>query len=223
MPEAGGKEFNLEFTKQLGSLFYLKKWGFTCRSKRRKLLFKQRRCFRTTTKKNKAPIVQIFLTYRQIARNKFQSTNVEGTLNSNSGRYIKFLPRYVQTLDTNRTIKSVRDPNLQNISYPFREGARKKKKIQEKGNTKGPRLSQEGIIGLIFSSDYCSIEVTLCLGTYFNDEQFKRSGLWKEQDIHAAHWQCGVFGCEKSREKIVTPSCVRFQAKAVNLGELSMV
>ncbi|AIM25306.1 DNA polymerase I [Melissococcus plutonius] len=189
-----GEEFNINSPKQLGVILF-EKMGLP-------VIKKTKTGYSTAVDvleqlKERAPIVEDILIYRQIA--KIQSTYVEGLLKVIQPDH-KVHTRYLQTLTQTGRLSSV-DPNLQNIPIRLEEG----RKIRQAFI---PREKD----WLIYSSDYSQIELRV-LAHISNDEHLKAAFL-EQQDIHAST-AMRVFNLSSPEE--VTPN-MRRQAKAVNFG-----
>jgi len=147
--------------------------------------------------KDKSPIVENILKYRQIA--KIQSTYVEGLLKVilEDG---KVHTRYLQTLTQTGRLSSV-DPNLQNIPIRLEEG----RKIRQ-------AFVPQKQDWVIYSSDYSQIELRVL--AHVSKDKHLQEAFNENQDIHAST-AMRVFDIEKPED--VTPN-IRRQAKAVNFG-----
>ena len=193
--EQAGETFNLNSPKQLGVILF-EKMGYP-------VIKKTKTGYSTAQDvleklQSQAPIVDLILEYRQIA--KIQSTYVEGLLKLVYPESSKIHTRYLQTVARTGRLSSV-EPNLQNIPVRTEEG----RKIRQ---AFVPR--KEG--WKIFASDYSQIELRV-MAHISNDEHLKRDFI-EEQDIHT-NTAIRVFGLSGPEE--VTPN-MRRDAKAVNFG-----
>ncbi|MGY3750688.1 DNA polymerase I [Vagococcus acidifermentans] len=192
--EEAGETFNLNSPKQLGVILFEKM--------QLPVIKKTKTGYSTAVDvleqlRDKAPIVDYILQYRQIA--KIQSTYVEGLL-----KVIfpdgKVHTRYIQTLTQTGRLSSV-DPNLQNIPIRLEEGRKIRQAfVPREKNWK------------IFSSDYSQIELRVL--AHISDDEHLKEAFIAGQDIHAST-AMRVFGIEHAED--VTPN-IRRQAKAVNFG-----
>ncbi|MDN6290582.1 MAG: DNA polymerase I, partial [Tetragenococcus koreensis] len=192
--DQAGEKFNINSPKQLGHILFEKM--------NLPVIKKTKTGYSTAVDvleqlKDKAPIVENILKYRQIA--KIQSTYVEGLLKVilSDG---KVHTRYLQTLTQTGRLSSV-DPNLQNIPIRLEEG----RKIRE---AFVPRKKD----WLIYSSDYSQIELRVL--AHVSQDEHLQEAFNENQDIHAST-AMRVFDIEKPED--VTPN-IRRQAKAVNFG-----
>lgn len=192
--EQAGERFNINSPKQLGHILFEKM--------ELPVIKKTKTGYSTAVDvleqlKDKSPIVENILQYRQIA--KIQSTYVEGLLKVilQDG---KVHTRYLQTLTQTGRLSSV-DPNLQNIPIRLEEG----RKIRQ---AFVPRKQD----WVIYSSDYSQIELRVL--AHVSKDEHLQEAFNENQDIHAST-AMRVFDISKPED--VTPN-IRRQAKAVNFG-----
>jgi len=192
--EQAGEKFNINSPKQLGHILF-EKMGLP-------VIKKTKTGYSTAVDvleqlKDKSPIVENILKYRQIA--KIQSTYVEGLLKVilEDG---KVHTRYLQTLTQTGRLSSV-DPNLQNIPIRLEKG----RKIRQ-------AFVPQKQDWVIYSSDYSQIELRVL--AHVSKDEHLQEAFNENQDIHAST-AMRVFDIEKPED--VTPN-IRRQAKAVNFG-----
>jgi len=192
--DEAGEKFNINSPKQLGHILF-EKMGLP-------VIKKTKTGYSTAVDvleqlKDKSPIVENILKYRQIA--KIQSTYVEGLLKVilEDG---KVHTRYLQTLTQTGRLSSV-DPNLQNIPIRLEEG----RKIRQ-------AFVPQKQDWVIYSSDYSQIELRVL--AHVSKDEHLQEAFNENQDIHAST-AMRVFDIEKPED--VTPN-IRRQAKAVNFG-----
>lgn len=192
--EQAGEKFNINSPKQLGHILFEKM--------NLPVIKKTKTGYSTAVDvleqlKDKSPIVENILKYRQIA--KIQSTYVEGLLKVilQDG---KVHTRYLQTLTQTGRLSSV-DPNLQNIPIRLEEG----RKIRQ-------AFVPQKHDWVIYSSDYSQIELRVL--AHVSKDEHLQEAFNENQDIHAST-AMRVFDIEKPED--VTAN-IRRQAKAVNFG-----
>ncbi|NQP68690.1 DNA polymerase I [Streptococcus suis] len=194
--ELAGQEFNINSTKQLGTI-----------------LFEDMGLPLEYTKKTKtgystavdvlerlapiAPVVSKILEYRQIT--KLQSTYVVGLQDAilEDG---KIHTRYVQDLTQTGRLSST-DPNLQNIPVRLEQGRLIRKAFV-------PSLENS----VLLASDYSQIELRVL--AHISQDKHLIEAFQQGADIHTST-AMRVFGIEKAED--VTPNDRR-NAKAVNFG-----
>ncbi len=193
--EKAGETFNLNSPKQLGVILF-EKMGYP-------VIKKTKTGYSTAQDVLEklqpiAPIVDLILEYRQIA--KIQSTYVEGLLKLIDPDTSKVHTRYLQTVARTGRLSSV-EPNLQNIPIRTEEG----RKIRQAfvPHKKGWK---------IFASDYSQIELRIL--AHISEDAHLRTDFIEEQDIHT-NTAIRVF--DLSGPEDVTPN-MRRDAKAVNFG-----
>ncbi|NLS37653.1 DNA polymerase I [Fructobacillus tropaeoli] len=193
--QIAGEEFNINSTKQLGTLLFEKmnlpvikktKTGYSTAVEVLEELAPQ------------APIVSHILEYRQLA--KIKSTYVDGLLAVVDQADQKIHTRFLQTLTQTGRLSSV-DPNLQNIPMRTEEG----RKIRHAFVPSHPDW-------LIFGADYSQIELRV-LAAITGDPNMKKAFM-EDEDIHAETARA-VFGL-KADEPVDANH--RRTAKAVNFG-----
>ncbi|GCF94519.1 DNA polymerase [Enterococcus florum] len=191
--EEAGEVFNINSPKQLGVILFEKM--------KLPVIKKTKTGYSTAVDvleqlREKAPIVDDILNYRQIA--KIQSTYVEGLLKVIQSDN-KVHTRYIQTLTQTGRLSSV-DPNLQNIPIRLEEGRKIRQAFVPKEDN-----------WLIYSSDYSQIELRV-LAHISGDEHLKEA-FREGMDIHSST-AMRIFGV--SEEEVT--SNMRRDAKAVNFG-----
>lgn len=122
--EEAGEEFNINSTKQLGTILFDKL--------KLPVIKKTKTGYSTSVEvleklQGQAPIIDNILTYRQIA--KIQSTYITGLLKVIHSTDQKIHTRYLQTLTQTGRLSSV-DPNLQNIPVRLEEGRKIRRAFQ---------------------------------------------------------------------------------------------
>ncbi len=188
-----GEEFNLNSTKQLGTILFEKmklphaKKTKTGYSTAEKVLDKL---------KYKYKIVADILDYRGIA--KLQSTYVKGLLKTLQPDG-KIHTRFLQTLTQTGRLSSV-DPNMQNI--PARDTGKQIRKA----------FVPSGSDSYLMSCDYSQIELRVL--AHISGDKHMQSAFLHNEDIHA-HTAMSIFGLKDPSQ--VTPD-MRRKAKATNFG-----
>ncbi|MBS9338045.1 DNA polymerase I [Fructobacillus sp. M2-14] len=190
-----GEEFNINSTKQLGTLLF-EKMGLP-------VIKKTKTGYSTAVEvleklAPQAPIVDHILQYRQLA--KLKSTYVDGLLAVVDQQDQKVHTRFLQTLTQTGRLSSV-DPNLQNI--PMR--------------TEAGRKIRHAFVPShedweIFGADYSQIELRV-LASITEDPAMEHAFV-EDHDIHAETAR-KVFGLGDDAE---VSSDQRRTAKAVNFG-----
>lgn len=189
-----GEEFNINSTKQLGSVLFEKlnlkiikktKTGYsTDAAVLEKLL-------------GSHPIIEKIIEYRHLA--KLKSTYGDGLLaviNENTG---KIHSSFNQTVTTTGRISST-EPNLQNIPMRREEGREIRKMFV-------PSSSEN----ILIDADYSQIELRIL--AHISGDEAMQEAFSLGEDIHAST-ASRVFGVSKNE---VTP-LLRSRAKAVNFG-----
>lgn len=193
--EEAGEEFNINSTKQLGTILFDKL--------KLPVIKKTKTGYSTSVEvleklQGQAPIIDNILTYRQIA--KIQSTYITGLLKVIHSTDQKIHTRYLQTLTQTGRLSSV-DPNLQNIPVRLEEGRKIRRAFQP---------SHQG--WKIFSSDYSQVELRV-LAHVTGDHALQQDFI-DGKDIHESTAR-RIFHLLPDEK--VTPN-MRRQAKAVNFG-----
>ena len=193
--EEAGEEFNINSTKQLGTILFDKL--------KLPVIKKTKTGYSTSVEvleklQGQAPIIDNILTYRQIA--KIQSTYITGLLKVIHSTDQKIHTRYLQTLTQTGRLSSV-DPNLQNIPVRLEEVRKIRRAFQP---------SHQG--WKIFSSDYSQVELRV-LAHVTGDHALQQDFI-DGKDIHESTAR-RIFHLLPDEK--VTPN-MRRQAKAVNFG-----
>ncbi|MBS9337168.1 DNA polymerase I [Fructobacillus parabroussonetiae] len=193
--QMAGEEFNINSTKQLGTLLF-EKMGLP-------VIKKTKTGYSTAVEvleklAPQAPIVEHILAYRQLA--KLKSTYVDGLLAVVDPADHKVHTRFLQTLTQTGRLSSV-DPNLQNI--PMRTEA-------------GRKIRHAFVPShddwLIFGADYSQIELRV-LASITGDPAMEHAFV-EDEDIHAETAR-KVFGLA---DDAPIDADQRRTAKAVNFG-----
>lgn len=193
--QMAGEEFNINSTKQLGTLLF-DKMGLP-------VIKKTKTGYSTAVEvleklAPQAPIVEHILAYRQLA--KLKSTYVDGLLAVVDQADQKVHTRFLQTLTQTGRLSSV-DPNLQNIPMRTEEG----RKIRHAFVPSKPDW-------LIFGADYSQIELRV-LASITGDPAMEHAFV-EDEDIHAETAR-KVFGLA---DDAPVDADQRRTAKAVNFG-----
>lgn len=193
--QMAGEEFNINSTKQLGTLLF-EKMGLP-------VIKKTKTGYSTAVEvleklAPEAPIVEHILAYRQLA--KLKSTYVDGLLSVVNPADQKVHTRFLQTLTQTGRLSSV-DPNLQNI--PMRTEAGRKIRHAFVPSHDGWQ---------IFGADYSQIELRV-LASITGDPAMEHAFV-EDEDIHAETAR-KVFGLPEDAP--IDPD-QRRTAKAVNFG-----
>jgi len=189
-----GEEFNINSTKQLGSVLF-EKLGL-------KIIKKTKTGYSTDAAVlekllGSHPIIEKIIEYRHLA--KLKSTYGDGLLaviNENTG---KIHSSFNQTVTTTGRISST-EPNLQNIPMRREEGREIRKMFV-------PSSSEN----ILIDADYSQIELRIL--AHISGDEAMQEAFKSGEDIHAST-ASRVFGVAKSE---VTP-LLRSRAKAVNFG-----
>ncbi|KAA8999738.1 DNA polymerase I [Paenibacillus spiritus] len=189
-----GTEFNLNSTKQLGEILFVK-LGLP-------VVKKTKTGYSTDAEvlEKLAPyheIVQLILQYRTIA--KLQSTYIEGLLKEISPEDGKVHTYYRQTIAATGRLSS-QFPNLQNIPIRLEEG----RKIRKMFVPSEPGWS-------ILAADYSQIELRVL--AHISDDERLKEAFVLDMDIHTKT-ASDVFGVPAE----AVDSNMRRSAKAVNFG-----
>ena len=189
-----GEEFNINSTKQLGSVLF-EKLGL-------KIIKKTKTGYSTDAAvleklKGHHPIIEKIIEYRHLA--KLKSTYGDGLLAVINEATGKIHSSFNQTVTTTGRISST-EPNLQNIPMRREEGREIRKMFVPS--------SDENIL---IDADYSQIELRIL--AHISGDEAMQEAFSSGEDIHAST-ASRVFGVEKSE---VTP-LLRSRAKAVNFG-----
>lgn len=192
--ELAGEPFNINSTKQLGTLLF-EKLGLPALKKTKTGYSTDAEVLEELADRHE--IVGKILDYRALVKLKSTYADALGSLiNPNTGR---IHTTFNQTVTATGRLSSA-DPNLQNIPVRTPEG----RKIRE--------VFVPGEPGwLILSADYSQIELRVL--AHISGDEVLRDSFIKDQDIHA-RTASEVFGV---RLEDVTPE-MRSRAKAVNFG-----
>lgn len=192
--ELAGEPFNINSTKQLGTLLF-EKMGLPALKKTKTGYSTDAEVLEELADRHE--IVGKILDYRALVKLKSTYADALGSLiNPNTGR---IHTTFNQTVTATGRLSSA-DPNLQNIPVRTPEG----RKIRE--------VFVPGEPGwLILSADYSQIELRVL--AHISGDEVLRDSFIKGQDIHA-RTAAEVFGV---RLEDVTPE-MRSRAKAVNFG-----
>ncbi len=192
--QEAGKEFNINSPKQLGVVLF--------EDLKLPVVKKTKTGYSTSVDvleklKDKSPVVQMVLDYRQIA--KIQSTYVVG-LQKFVQPDNKIHTIYLQTLTQTGRLSSI-EPNLQNIPIRIDEGKQIRKAFVPQHED-----------WEIFSADYSQVELRVL--AHISGDEHMQEAFKEDYDIHA-HTAMRIFGLNSTDE--VTPN-MRRQAKATNFG-----
>ena len=191
--EQAGEEFNINSTKQLGSILF---------EKLKLPIYKKTKSGYSTDSdvleklKKEHPIIEKILDYRQLV--KLNSTYVEGMIpyiNKNDNRIHSY---FHQTVTATGRISST-EPNLQNIPTRFELGKQLRKVFKPRENC------------IFVDADYSQIELRLL--SHISEDKNMIEAFNNDEDIHknAASKVFGIPLGEVTKEQ-------RSEAKAVNFG-----
>ncbi len=192
--ELSGEEFNINSPKQLGVILF-EKLGLPVIKKTKTGYSTNAEVLETL--KDKHPIIDKILEYRQIG--KIKSTYVDGLIALINPKTHKVHSSFNQTITTTGRISST-EPNLQNIPIRTEEG-RKIRKVFIASNEEYT----------LVDADYSQIELRVL--AHISDDSKLKEAFHTGEDIHTKT-ASEVFGVHKEE---VTP-LMRGRAKAVNFG-----
>ncbi|WP_416197670.1 DNA polymerase I [Sporanaerobacter sp.] len=192
--ELAGEEFNINSTKQLGEILFDKL--------ELPIIKKTKTGYSTDAEvldklKDKHPIVENILKYRQIV--KLKSTYIDGLMNLVDKNTDRVHSSFNQTITNTGRISST-EPNLQNIPVKTEEGRKIRKAFVPQNKDY-----------ILIDGDYSQIELRVL--AHISDDPKLKEAFYNNEDIHTKT-ASEVFNVPKEE----VTSIMRSRAKAVNFG-----